>query len=281
MTPSIFFAYMSNLICARARFFVPGIAIFVFLGWTVSAQTVDPWFHPVNPYANNGCFVANDTPAVRQSDENGLFQPPYLATFSGGRPYGGYFFPCMDMSVGYGTSHKDYLDRVIPALGNKITVNVHRPIEFRSIGIEGKWPQRVTVSVDGVRTEVDLENYPGTDTGYSVVSDPRSPELAGKRFSTITVSSDDPDWHFGIRQITYGRVGDNEPQPAPGLCGLQSLTLPAPQNHSEFGWDDALRGFAVRGVGSNQCKIKWPFDGGTDKRSLLQNSNEHDWPDSG
>lgn len=200
----------------------------------VAIAQSDPWFTGASHFAQNGCFSSNSTPKVRQVNGAGGIQRPYLATFTGGRTVGG-FSSCMAMTS-YATSHKTASGSVIPGLGNKITVNFHEPIEFRGIGIDGKWPQRVTVTVDGASMDVDLGNYQGSGTGYSIVGDPRPGALAGKRFSTITVSSDDPEWRFGIYSIHYSNLPNGGEFSEPDLCPSATSTRPQPEYIDRFGW---------------------------------------------
>lgn len=194
-------------------------------------------------FTQYGCFASNDVPRVRQINAASDPQPPVLATFTGGRTVGN-LSPCFVTNAGgmgsYATSHRTEGGSIISGLGNKITLDFHEPAEFRRIGIEGKWPQRIRVSVDGVGVDVDMENYQGSGSGWALVGDPRTGALAGKRFSTITVSSDDPDWRFGIYTITYVPMGEGTAQQPPrNSCPATTQQRPSHENHNSVntkGW---------------------------------------------
>jgi len=218
----------------------------IFVGFILSFQSVaygqyDTYFLTVDPYANNGCINYYDTPSVHQvNDFIGVTTnpPPVLATFTGGRKVGSYFQSCMGM-VGYATAHKDK-NGTVTTLPNKININFNKAVKFKRIDIDGKFPQRVRVTIDGgASVEVDLDDEtPGDGYGHKAVF---VYDIFGsatpRRFSTITVSSADPDWRFGVYSIDYfDPTPRNSSQPPPDYCNVTTLSRPAPQNVSGFGW---------------------------------------------
>lgn len=211
------------------------LTLLLFSTFSLYAQNDERTIYGTPNLAMYGCFAGNDTPQVRQID-SGSNPPSPFATFTGGRRVGvlSNCFVTNGQNMGsYATSRRTPGGGIIPGLGNTITVNFHRPVEFRRIGIEGKWPQQIRVAVDGVGVNVDMENYQGTGTGWALVGDPRPGAMAGKRFSTITVSSNDPDWRFGVFSITYVPRNEVQEQPPRNACTSDTQTRPSPESHND------------------------------------------------
>ena len=136
------------------RFVFKNFALLImFVGFLLSLNTVvygqyNTYILPTAPYQNYGCPYYYQTAIVHKvNDFIGVTTnpPPVLATFTGGRPAGSYFQSCLGM-VGYITSRKDRNGR-ITTLPNKIDVNFHKAVKFISMAIQGKYPQRVRVTI--------------------------------------------------------------------------------------------------------------------------------------
>jgi uncharacterized repeat protein (TIGR01451 family) len=182
-----------------------------------------------------------DTPQVNNiNDFIGVtsFPPPILATLTGGKKVGSYFQSCMGM-VGYATSHKDKYG-LVTNLSNKIDVSFNKSVKFYQVHIEGKYPQRVKVTIDGgesVEVDIDDINDGVLGNGFGAVAVGAGDIWGVRSFSTITVSSLDPDWRFSVGAISYFDPtprGPNPPQP--DYCRVATLDRPAPQDLSGHNW---------------------------------------------
>ena len=226
---------------AFARTFAGTVFLCFFFGAIFTAHgQYNARFITVDPYANNGCIRSHPPTEVHEIYDSigveGITPRPVLATFTGGLRVGGYFFPCMGMT-GYATSSK-FGNGSQTTMQNKLTVNFHKPVYFQRIDIDGKYPQRVKVSLDGGNPiEVDLDDeYPiGDGEGHIAVFVSDFPGIASSRFSSINVSGDAADWRFGIYSIDYF-----DPTPIgaasspPDYCNIATALRPAPQNLSAY-----------------------------------------------
>lgn len=247
-----------------ARAFVGTMFLCFFFGFnsTVEGQ-YSTRFLTVDPYSDNSCIGSTSAPEVHQIYDTigvaGIIPRPVLATFTGGRKVGGYFFPCMGMT-GYATSSKGYNNDPTTMMPNKLTVNFHKPVYFGRIDIDGKYPQRVKVSLDGGNSiEVELnDEYPiGDGKGHIAVFANDFPGITSSRFSTINVESVTSDWRFGIYSIDYfdPTLIGTAPSP-PNYCNVATAPRPAPQNLSAHDWTMRSEVSDVDGLVLSDVRLK-------------------------
>jgi hypothetical protein len=209
-------------------------ALVLFIGFGLTAYGQSDWTDILFASGSNGCFVSNLTPKVYQIADphpsfNGIIPRPPIATLTGGIRVGGPS-ACMGIPGGYATSHTDQYGNVMP-LGNTLTISLQRPVDFDFIDIDGRPFQNISVSING-RTftfEMDADGHTKVNHYDLFLEGPRP------RTSTITVSSSDPDWRFGLWGLRYYDVPLRNGELAPG-CSSDTQQRPLAENHSKFDW---------------------------------------------